>query len=265
MNGIVNMQLSHKTLAIVFLLASATPLIAQEQPRSADTFSNKDVIEMLKAGLSSEIINAKIVSTDAAFDTSPNALKELKDAGVPQDVILTMVKNPFGSKSVKQKEPANVQDSAPIEPEYGTVQDIKEMKKIFVRAEDDDARFTIIEMLGGYEGVEVVNSAKDAEIVLDYTTLTRDVAANRGPYARGASMALKSQMRAYTTRSDGTKLIAWTETETFDVTNGFVMGAPNEVNLTHHFVRALQKARGEKTYSMRKLYKNRPKQKKEQK
>ncbi len=43
----------------------------------------------------------------------------------------------------------------------------------------------------------MLNSAKAAEIVLDYTTLPGDVAANRGPYSHGASMALKSQMRAY--------------------------------------------------------------------
>ncbi len=129
------------------------------------------------------------------------------------------------------------------EPEYGTIQDIKALRKIFVRAADDDSRSTIVKMLSGYEGVEVVNSAKTADIVLDFTTLTRDVVANRGPYAHGASMALKSQMRAYVIKPDGTKLIAWTET--FDVTNGFVLGASNEINLTHHFVRDLQKARGE--------------------
>lgn len=160
--------------------------------------------------------------------------------------------------------PAFAQGQAGLstEPEYGTIQDIKDMRKIYVRADDDDARKTIMRMLSGYEGVEVVNSPKGAEIVLDYSTLTRDVAPNRGPGAMGASMALKSQMRAYMTKADGTKVIAWTETETFDVTNGFVLGAPNEMNLTHHFVRDLQKARREKTYSMRKLLKNQPKEKK---
>lgn len=258
------MNLPHTMLSIAFIIVTAS-LIPQEQTKPTFVFSNKDVIDMVKAGFGSEIINAKIVGTDAAFDTSPVALKELKDAGVPQDVILTIVKNPLGLKSIVQQKPqANaVASSAATEPEYGTIQDIKGLAKIFVRADDDDARSTIIRMLSGYEGVGVVNAAKDAEIILDYTILTRDVAANRGPYAHGASMALKSQMRAYTTKSDGTKLIAWTETETFDVTNGFVLGASNEVNLTHHFVRDLQKARGEKTYSMRKLFQNHPKQEKE--
>lgn len=150
-------------------------------------------------------------------------------------------------------------------PIYGKIQDIKDFKKIYIISDDDDARDSILMLLAGYEGVEVVGDPKAAEMFLDYTTLTRDVAANRGPYARGASMALKSQMRAYVIKPDGTKLIGWTETETFDVTNGFVMGASNEMNLTFHFVNILQKARGEKTYSRRKLYQNAQKAKKEAK
>lgn len=146
--------------------------------------------------------------------------------------------------------------------EYGTIQDIKDRKKIFVFADDGDARATIIKMLSSYEGIQVVNSTKDAEMFLDFGTLTRDVAANRGLGARGASMALKSQMRAYVKREDGSQLIAWTETETLDVVNAFTFSAPNELNLTHHFVRDLQKARGEKPYSIRKLLKGPPKEKK---
>lgn len=141
--------------------------------------------------------------------------------------------------------------------EYGTVNDIKDMKTIFVIADDDDARNTIVKMLGAYEGLSVVSNSKDAEIFLEYTTLTRDVN-NR----RNRSMDLKSQLRAVVNKPDGTKVIAWTETETYKVTNGFVLGAPNEMNLTHHFVRDLQKARGEKPYSIRKLSKGPPKEKK---
>lgn len=150
-------------------------------------------------------------------------------------------------------------------PDYGTIADIKGKKKIFVHADDSDSRETIVKMLGSYSGLEVVNSPRDAEMVLEYLILTRDVAANRGPYARGASMALKSQMQAVLRKPDGTKVIAWTETETLDVTNAFTFSAPNEVNLTHHFVRDLQKARGEKTSSIRDLMKGPRKNKQKEK
>lgn len=169
-------------------------------------------------------------------------------------VALLLIVSASAAQSQTQRTPPET-----VEPEYGTIQDIKGLSKVFVRADDDDARSTIIDLLRGYEGVEVVNSPKEAEVILDYGTLTRDVA----PGHFGASMALKSQMRAYAIKPDGTRLIAWTETETFNVSGGFVMGAPNEANLTHHFVRAMQKARGEKTYSLRKLYNNSQKRKKE--
>jgi len=249
---------------------------AEEMPR----LTNKEVLGMVQAGISSGVIIAKIKISRCAFDTDPTQLVELKSRGVPDEVLQAMIEAPYGlpksapkpsgSATPTERQPEPTQSSHEetsqrgfsTEPEYGTVQDIKALRTIFVRADDDDSRSTIIKMLSGYEGVEVVTSAKTAEIVLEYTTLTRDVAANRGPYAHGASMALKSQMRAYMIKPDGTKLIAWTETETFDVTNGFVLGASNEVNLTHHFVRDLQKARGEETYSLRKLFQNSLKHKK---
>jgi hypothetical protein len=72
-------------------------------------------------------------------------------------------------------------------------------------------------------------------------------------------------MRTSILKADGTRLIAWSKTETYDVTNGFVLGAPNAVNLTHHFVEVIQKARGEKPSSMRQLFKSAQKYKKEEK
>lgn len=150
-------------------------------------------------------------------------------------------------------------------PEYGTIDDIKNLTKIYVTADDDGVRSTIVGMLHGYERLQAVNSTKEAEIVLEYTTLTRDVAANRGPGAVGASMALRSQMRASVLKGDGDRLIAWSKTETYNVTNGFVLGASNEVNLTHHFIEAIQKARGEKTSSMRQLFKTAQQYKKDEK
>jgi hypothetical protein len=46
---------------------------------------------MIKAGLSAEVVIAKIKTSPASFDTSPAALQELKAAGVPDSVILAIV------------------------------------------------------------------------------------------------------------------------------------------------------------------------------
>jgi hypothetical protein len=64
------------------------------QPKAESPLTNKDVIGMLKAGIGAEIVVAKIKTATCSFDTSPTALKELKNTGVPDSVILAMVQAP---------------------------------------------------------------------------------------------------------------------------------------------------------------------------
>jgi hypothetical protein len=61
---------------------------------SSASLVNSDVVDMVKAGLSPNIIIAKIRACLCSFDTSPPALMGLKSAGVPEAVILAMVKTP---------------------------------------------------------------------------------------------------------------------------------------------------------------------------
>ncbi len=77
-------------LATVNMQATANN-VAQAQTANA-ALDNKDVLEMLKAGLAQEIVIAKIKTSVCKFDSSPAALQELKTAGVPDAVILAMVK-----------------------------------------------------------------------------------------------------------------------------------------------------------------------------
>jgi len=70
--------------------AIATP----SQAKAQVSLTNGDVIGLVKAGISGEIIIAKIKIASCSFETSPTALKELKDAGVPDNVILAMVQAP---------------------------------------------------------------------------------------------------------------------------------------------------------------------------
>lgn len=60
---------------------------------AAPELTNKDVIFMLKAGLSSEIIITKIKISTVSFDTSASALRELKDAGADDSVIVAMIES----------------------------------------------------------------------------------------------------------------------------------------------------------------------------
>lgn len=89
------------SLALVFTLATlalANPLLQQQQPaqtpQSTNELTNKDVVDMTKAGLSADVIIAKIKSSKTKFDTTPNTLTELKAANVTDEVILAMVEGP---------------------------------------------------------------------------------------------------------------------------------------------------------------------------
>ncbi|MFN2500370.1 MAG: hypothetical protein ABR557_14925, partial [Pyrinomonadaceae bacterium] len=59
--------------------------------QTASGLTNKDVIDLLKAGISPEIVIAKIRTSTTAFDTSSVCLQELKASNVPDSVILAML------------------------------------------------------------------------------------------------------------------------------------------------------------------------------
>ena len=65
-----------------------------KQARTQPVLSNDDVVRMVKAGLSSEIIIAEIKAAHCAFETTPQALIELKNAAVSDGVILAMLQAP---------------------------------------------------------------------------------------------------------------------------------------------------------------------------
>ena len=54
--------------------------------------TNADVVSMVALDISTSIIVAKIAASDCAFDTSPEGLRQLKAANVPDAVVLEMVK-----------------------------------------------------------------------------------------------------------------------------------------------------------------------------
>jgi hypothetical protein len=83
--------------ALLFLLGAVCVARAQEDTKLRKRFSNQDVIEMAKAGLSDDVIITKIrqaydAGPDAvSFDTSVDGLKSLKGANVPDSVIKVMI------------------------------------------------------------------------------------------------------------------------------------------------------------------------------
>ena len=114
-----SLMLALSLSVLVFPVSSQTqdpsPATAQTP---ATSLTNKDVLEMIKAGLTADVIAAKIKSSPSSFDTSPAALAELKAANVPDAVILAMVNGPTpnaaGSTAVSE-EPVSVPDGTEVE------------------------------------------------------------------------------------------------------------------------------------------------------
>ena len=80
------------SLMVVCFFSVVSCLPADCQSASAGTLlHNQDVLDLLKTGLSAETVVAKIKSSATAFDTSVDALKELKAEDVPEIVIRAMV------------------------------------------------------------------------------------------------------------------------------------------------------------------------------
>src|SRR5688500_1492376 len=109
------------SLALVFTLTTLTlanPLIQQQQPaqtsQSTNELTNKDVVDMTKAGLSADVIIAKIKSSKTKFDTSPNTLTELKAANVSDVVILAMVEGP--AVAVATTQPSSFEEAEVLVP-----------------------------------------------------------------------------------------------------------------------------------------------------
>lgn len=131
-----------KTLVSSILMLSlimavvAFPSLAQEPapvPRpQKQALTNRDVVDMLKAGLAADVVVAKIRSADTNFDTSPAALADLKAANVPDSVMLAMVKGPVSvvasAEPVGPDGAVNVHDGTEVEIQLQTTASGEELK-----------------------------------------------------------------------------------------------------------------------------------------
>jgi hypothetical protein len=101
----------HKAIcAVLFtavLSAVLCPVIAAQQP-----LNNDSVMKMVKAQLSDDVIITTINASPGAYDTSPDALIALRQAGVSDKVIAAMV-----AKSPAPAVPASSGSAAPSTPD----------------------------------------------------------------------------------------------------------------------------------------------------
>jgi len=91
------LKISLTTLALCLCLLVASPALGQQEASFQKRFTNQDIIDMAKLGLSEDVIIAKIRAATASnpesvrLDTSIEALGSLKAANVPDSVIKVMI------------------------------------------------------------------------------------------------------------------------------------------------------------------------------
>ncbi|HKW75351.1 MAG TPA: DUF4410 domain-containing protein [Terriglobales bacterium] len=92
---------------IVICLLFLFSMVAKAQTAAQQPMADDDVVTMVKAGISAQIIIEKIKSSSTAFDTSPKKLAELKSDGVSDDVLLAMVTTTASPAAGKEDVPSS--------------------------------------------------------------------------------------------------------------------------------------------------------------
>ena len=79
------------TRPVLILLALTASAASNLPAQTQKPLTNADVLSMTKQGLDSAVVVKEIQSSDTAFDTSPEALIDLKNAGVDKSVMEAML------------------------------------------------------------------------------------------------------------------------------------------------------------------------------
>lgn len=83
-------------------------ILAQTQ----ETLINENIVEMVKTGISDEVIIAKIKSSKNSFDISTKSIQTLKTAGVSDSVILEMVQSASNKEVINTTPSANASNQS---------------------------------------------------------------------------------------------------------------------------------------------------------
>jgi hypothetical protein len=148
---------------------------------ASQVLSNKDVINMVNAGLSEDVIIAKIKSAESSFDTSTPALAELKAANVPSSVVVAMVElsNKHASPLAKKRRSVGFADVKTI---Y-----IAEMGK-----SDESERFrSLLSDKLSEKGFTIADKEEDSDATLKGTLSTEE---EKGTTKARVSVMLKSSL-----------------------------------------------------------------------
>lgn len=158
-----------------FLFLPLFPLLLAAVTLGQDLMTNKTVVEMVKTGLSAEIIIAKIRASVVSFDTSTSALKELSESGVPEPVVVEMITQ-AGKASRESSQTARENSKALNSvPEQGKLKDLLSRNKVYISTEDLKARDIIEKELKKIKKFAIVDTIETSDFIVVYDSWTEVV------------------------------------------------------------------------------------------
>jgi len=188
---------------VLALLLLAQSLIAASPQETLPRLTNQNVMEMVKAGLSTDVIIAKIKSSRCNFDTDPSILTELKHQGVSNEILKAMIEAPYGPPKPLTVESSQMREDSPavvgqeiLVPD-GTEFSVETVDEISSKtaSENDPVNLRVI------EAVRVGN-----RVVIAAGTLVKGIVASveqRGHLGKGGKLGIRVDS---TTAVDGKKI-----------------------------------------------------------
>jgi hypothetical protein len=159
-----------------------------------EILTNGNVVEMVKTGLSPEIIIAKIHSSSANFDTSTAALKLLTDAGVPDNVVIAMLTE-AGKASKASAETAQQNNKLLSNvPEQGKLRDILTKSRIYLNTEDLKARDVIEKELKRIKKFVLVDRVEESDFIISYESWIESLGVTATVYGNTATARERTQI-----------------------------------------------------------------------
>ena len=120
MKKIISLSLALLLAQSAFYFVAFPPVVlAQAQ----ETLTNAKIIDMVKIGLSQPLIIAKIKASKGNYDTSTTAIKQLKDEGVSDALILAMLQSGSSVEKIDNNNSSMSNDSNQTSGEKIVLQD----------------------------------------------------------------------------------------------------------------------------------------------
>jgi hypothetical protein len=97
------------TIAAVLLLTTPATLGQARKPLTHSTriLHNRDIMQMIRTGMRSDLVIATILTSSCNFDVFPPVLDDLKRRGVPENVLQVMSVVPNGPPNLPETGPQN--------------------------------------------------------------------------------------------------------------------------------------------------------------